>query len=254
MAWDGKKYPHLSANGSHPYWVLGKGLFFRASDLVALGGFHPWTAIEDPEVGMRFWANGKRLGIIQNPLIEEVPRTFAHGVTQRKRWVCGFFQALGAPARLMGLTPMQRFQAWLNFLPCLSLSINVIGVPTGIWALWQWLAGAQILPAWTVVLSVINLIAFAISLSALYVSTWNRTSLVLDKFGDRVMYMLRINPLFVMAWWMIWLIPLVIGFTMYRRDEGLVWERTEKVNANEELVESHRAGRVAQRQESRVDV
>ena len=89
MAWDGQTYPHLSANGRQPYWVLGKGLFFKASDLVALGGFHPWLTIEDPEVGMRFWTNGKRLGIIENPLIEEVPTTFAHGITQRKRWVAG---------------------------------------------------------------------------------------------------------------------------------------------------------------------
>ncbi|NJR13900.1 MAG: glycosyl transferase, partial [Phyllobacteriaceae bacterium] len=58
MTWDGAKYPHLSADGRHPYWVLGKGLFFKASDLVALGGFHPWLTIEDPEVGMRFWVNG----------------------------------------------------------------------------------------------------------------------------------------------------------------------------------------------------
>ena len=52
MAWDGMKYPHLSANGRHPFWVLGKGLFYKASDLLNLGGFHPWVAIEDPEVGM----------------------------------------------------------------------------------------------------------------------------------------------------------------------------------------------------------
>ena len=85
--------------------MLGKGLFFKASDLVALGGFHPWLTIEDPEVGMRFWINGKRLGIIENPLIEEVPTTFVHGITQRKRWVAGFFQSLASPLREMGMTP-----------------------------------------------------------------------------------------------------------------------------------------------------
>ena len=53
MAWDGGKYAHLSSNGRQPYWVLGKGTFFKASDLLALGGFHPWTTIEDPEVGQR---------------------------------------------------------------------------------------------------------------------------------------------------------------------------------------------------------
>ncbi len=93
MAWDGMKYPHLSANGRQPYWVLGKGMFFRASDLLALGGFHPWLTIEDPEVGMRFWANGKRLGIIEGSLIEEVPSTLMGGITQRKRWVAASSRA-----------------------------------------------------------------------------------------------------------------------------------------------------------------
>jgi glycosyltransferase XagB len=141
MAWDGLKYPHLSANGRQPYWVLGKGTFFRASDLVTLGGFHPWLTIEDPEVGMRFWVNGRRLGIIENPLIEEVPSTLMKGITQRKRWVAGFFQSLNSPLREMGMTRWQRFKAWLNFLPCLSLSVNVLGIPIGVWALWTWLDG-----------------------------------------------------------------------------------------------------------------
>ena len=47
MSWDGHKYPHLTGNGRQPFWVLGKGLFFKAKDLVALGGFHPWITIED---------------------------------------------------------------------------------------------------------------------------------------------------------------------------------------------------------------
>ena len=98
MAWDGQTYPHLSANGRQPYWVLGKGLFFKASDLVALGGFHPWLTIEDPEVGMRFWTNGKRLGIIENPLIEEVPTTFCPRHHPAEAVGRGFFQSLASPS------------------------------------------------------------------------------------------------------------------------------------------------------------
>ena len=236
MAWDGSKYPHLSAGGTHPYWVLGKGLFFRASDLIRLGGFHPWLTIEDPEVGMRFWVNGKRLGIIAGSLIEEVPSTFAHGITQRKRWVAGFFQSLGTPLRAMGMRPRDRFKAWLNFLPCLSLWLNAVGVPVGLWALWRWYDGSSPLPLWLAPLVAINVYFFALSLTMLYIRTWQRTALVLDGFWARVWYMLRVNPLFVMIWWVVWLIPLAIGFKMYLRDEGLVWERTEKSDANNELV------------------
>lgn len=237
MAWDGMKYAHLSANGRQPFWVLGKGQFFRASDLLELGGFHPWITIEDPEVGMRFWKNGKRLGVIEEPMIEESPVTFKHGVTQRKRWVCGFFQSLTEPLDRMGFTPWERVKAWLQFLPCLSLWINAIGFPTGVWAAWAYFTHQNILPLWVVGLCCLNLTAFVVSFSCLYVHTWKRTGLVLDNFWARVKYMLRINPVFVAIWWVMWLIPLALGFWMFLRDRGLVWERTEKINANQTLIE-----------------
>ena len=240
MTWDGRKYAHLSADGRHPYWVLGKGLFFRASDLLTLGSFHPWITIEDPEVGMRFWANGKRLGIIEAPLIEEVPVTLARGIRQRKRWVCGFYQSLSLPTtRALGLTAGQRLKAWMNFFPCLSLWVNALGLPTGLWALITFIDHRGPLPEWTLWLSAFNVAALVLSLVTLYWSTWKRTALVLDRRRDRLWYMIRVNPVSLMIWWLIWLIPLAIGWRMYRRDQGLVWDRTEKIDANAALVRTH---------------
>lgn len=236
MSWDGLTYPHLTANGKQPYWVLGKGLFFRASDLVELGGFHPWITIEDPEVGMRFWANGRKLGVIENPLIEEVPSTLMHGITQRKRWVCGFFQSLTSPLTYMGMTRWQKFRAWLNFLPCLSISINTIGIPLGIWALWGYANGQGNMPVAAAIFPVVNMSLFTLLLLRLYVSVWKRSKLVAESVWTRVWFLIRINPISLMIWWLIWLIPLFIGLRMYIKDQGLVWERTVKTNANEELI------------------
>lgn len=235
MLWDGLKYPHLSADGKHPYWVLGKALFYKASDLLNLGGFHPWMAIEDPEVGMRFWMNGKKLGIIEKPVIEEVPLTFIGGIVQRKRWICGFFQSLTEPLTRLGMTRRQKFYAWMNFLPCLCLWINIIGIPTGIWALWTWVHSRDIFPIWLIALSIINIAAFFFQQTYLYYKTWKRTSLVLEKTSSRLLYMFRVNPIFAMFWWFLWLIPITIGLSMYLGKGGLVWVRTTKVNANMEL-------------------
>lgn len=236
MAWDGRKYAHMSADGRHPYWVLGKGLFFRASDLIALGGFNPWITIEDPEVGMRFWKNGRRLGIIDAPLIEEVPESFAHGITQRKRWVAGFWQSLTAPLTAMDFTFGEKLRAWMNFLPCLSLCVNLIGLPVGIWAIVTFVAGTGPLPRWTLAIAAVNAVLYLVTMATLYWSTWKRTAIVLSRRRDRLWYMLRINPVSVWVWWAIWLVPLWIGWRMYRRDHGLVWERTEKIDANADLV------------------
>ncbi len=236
MSWDGYMYPHLTANGTQPFWMLGKGLFYRMSDLVALGGFHPWITIEDPEVGLRFWANGKRLGILASPLIEEVPKTWWQGVTQRKRWVCGFFQSLAQPLHYLGMSPWNRFKAWLVFMPCLTLAVNVVGLPLGIVDLTLYYERPGWLPAWTLWLAAINITLFVILMAMLYANVWRRTSLVLKRWHERAWYMLRVNPLFALAWWFLWVVPLFIGFRMFLLDEGLVWQRTEKIDANKLLI------------------
>jgi cellulose synthase/poly-beta-1,6-N-acetylglucosamine synthase-like glycosyltransferase len=245
MAWDGFKYKHLSANGRQPYWMLGKGLFFRASDLLALGSFNPWVTIEDPEAGMRFWANGKRLGIIADPLIEEVPTTLAGGILQRKRWICGFFQSLGQPLKLMGMTPWQRFKARLNFVPCLALAMNLIGLPFGIWVAWRFIEGDGVLPPWTIPIALTSLTLSCLFLLAHYIFVWKRTALVLDNVRARLWYMLRVNPISVLFWWSFWIVPLIGGLRMYLTDGGLVWLRTDKADANHDLVRSQLAGPVA---------
>lgn len=238
LVWDANKYKHLTADGKQPYWVLGKGLFFKASDLKALGGFHPWLTIEDPEVGMRFWANGKRLGVIEDPLIEEVPETLSNGITQRKRWVAGFFQSLDMPLKVMGFSRLDRIKAWLNFMPCLSLFVNAIGIPIGIWAIAVWLQGTSPLPTWSVPLAVFNLLAFSVLLANMYVVAWKRISKVLPNTASKIWYLVRVNPLSLIIYWTIWTIPLWIGWRMYRKDTGLIWERTTKINANNDIVRS----------------
>ena len=237
MSWDGSLYPHMSANGRQPFWVLGKGLFFRFSDLIAAGGFNPWLTIEDPEVGMRLWKNGCRLGIVRDPLIEEVPTTFGQGITQRKRWIAGFFQSLASPLRRIGMTPWERFRARLNFVPCLSLLVNPLGMATGIWAFVQALTSeSQFLATWLIVLSVVNISLAVVFLALGQIQAWRQSALVLSNRRSRLHFMVRVNPVSLMLYWLYWSVPMVIGLWMFLRDTGLAWERTEKIDANHELI------------------
>lgn len=241
LAWDSTMYQHMTAHGRHPFYVLGKGLFFRFGDLVRHGGFHPWLTIEDPEVGMRLWTNGKRLGVVGSPLVEEVPGTWWEGVTQRKRWVAGFFQSLASPLRSMGMTRRQRWRARLNLVPCLSLALNPIGFAVGIWAGIDSVDGGdEVVPRWAAALGVVAMALSAGVLGYLLVRAWTMTRPVLSP-ARRVVYLLRVNPLFTLAYWLLWIVPLVQGFSMYVRDAGLVWERTEKRDANHTLVRERAA-------------
>lgn len=236
LVWDANKYGHLTADGKHPYWVLGKGLFFKASDLYELGGFHPWITIEDPEVGLRLWKNGRTLGLIDTPLIEEVPETLSNGIRQRKRWVAGFFQSLNVPLKELRFTRMERFKAWLNFLPCISLSVNAVGIPIGIWAIARWTLGTSPLPTWSLILAALNLFCFTVMMLKLYTVTWKRTRVVLPGRLARLWYLIRVNPVSLLIFWLVWTIPLWLGWRMYRKDTGLIWERTRKINANNDIV------------------
>jgi len=237
MCWDGYLYPHMSANGTHPYYVLGKGLFYRASDLLELGCFNPWIAIEDPEVGMRLWTNGRRLGIIAAPLIEEVPRTFRAGIVQRSRWMCGFFQSLAAPLQHMGMPFWRRMQARLNIVPVLSHPINVIGLPTGAYALYLFVKGADPFPLWLVALSALNIIFYAVMVSVFLRNAYHRTKLVLVKPRQRLSYMLRVNPITLFLYHVVWAIPICIGFVMFLADRGKTWRRTPKFDADHRFIE-----------------
>ncbi len=247
MSWDGNMYPHFTSHGKHPFWVLGKGLFFKARDLVRLGGFNPWLTIEDPEVGMRLWKNGCRLGVIPDPLVEEVPVTIGRGITQRKRWVCGFLQSVGTPLKRMGYTWRQRMRARLTLVPCFSLLLNPLGLVLGSWSLWGLLAGWRLFPMWTVPLCLANLVLAGFMLTTNYYTAWVRSGMVLDDLRDRLHFMLRVSPPALIFYWMIWSVPIVIGINMFRHDRGLVWERTEKVDANHGLVRGQlvRRGEVA---------
>lgn len=238
MAWDGSMYPHMTAGGRHPFYVLGKGLFFKVSDLLEVGGFHPWLTIEDPEVGMRLWTNGKRLGVSDVPLIEEVPRTFRGGVTQRKRWVAGFFQSLHTPLTMMGMTLGQRMKARLNLVPCLALAVNVVGFAIGSWAIAETFAGHHPLDLPLTVLSVANMAGTVLILGRIYRVAWVRSGFVLTTGRQRALFLLRANPVFLVLYWVLWLVPLAMGFTMFVRDRGLTWQRTDKVDANHDLVRS----------------
>lgn len=237
LTWDGSLYPHMTAGGKHPYYILGKGLFMRVSDLVQLGGFNPWLTIEDPEVGMRFWTNGRRLGVVRDPVIEEVPLTLGHGITQRKRWAAGFFQSLGSPLRSMGMKRSQRLRARLNLVPCLSLFLNPLGLGIGVALLaGGGLGGRSVLDQPLKVLVIVN-ITVAVALNAVnYRAAWRQTAAVLSTRRARIYYMLRVNPVFLLLHWAYWTIPLVMGFFMYLTDRGLTWERTKKTDANHRLV------------------
>ena len=65
---------------------------------------------------------------------------------------------------------------------------------------------------------------------------WNKIGQVVDNNWGRIRFMFRVNPLFLWIYWLIWIIPIFIGIKMFISDGGLIWQRTDKIDANHELV------------------
>jgi hypothetical protein len=137
----------------------------------------------------------------------------------------------------MGMPLGQRFRARLNFVPCLSLIINPFGFAIGVWAVVETFTSSravisglfQVLAIATFIITV-GLICYGVS------RAWQLSAPVLIGRRQQLRYVLRVNPIFVMVYWLWWSVSLVRGFAMYVGDGGLVWQRTEKIDANRTLI------------------
>lgn len=241
IGWDATLYPHMTANGKHPFYVLGKGLFYKLDQLVEIGGFHPWLTIEDPEIGLRLWTRGKRMGMMHSPLVEEVPATWGNGFTQRKRWMAGFFQTQARPLRMMGMPLKHRIRARLNLVPVVSFLINPLALASAIASTTTYALTGNALPGW------LNALSLVIVLTAipLLLYRWYRAWVLMEPIFDtrrRIRFILRVNPIFTIIYGFWWIGPIVRGLVMWLLDQGLVWERTKKVDANHELARSKTSG------------
>jgi hypothetical protein len=122
-------------------------------------------------------------------------------------------------------------------VPVLSLPINLIGIPSGIWILYLFLLGQNPLPLWVIILSIVNIIFYIGLMTAIYISTWRRTGVVLKKTSSRINYMITVNPVTLFVYWTFWTIPILGGLYLFITDQGKAWARTEKVDADRKLVE-----------------
>jgi hypothetical protein len=121
-------------------------------------------------------------------------------------------------------------------VPCLSLLVNPVGLAVGIWILVLAINGDNRVGIPVTVLAAVNVVAALCIILHNWINSWRVSRLVLDARRSRLTLAFRLNPLFVMAYWVFWVIAIVIGIQMFIRDKGLVWERTEKIDANHDLV------------------
>jgi hypothetical protein len=117
--------------------------------------------------------------------------------------------------------------------------VNILGLPAGMWLNYEFYIGNPPVNNIWLFIAALNISLYILLIVHIYSSIWKRSKLVLKSPYQRLWYLIRINPLFLWFYWVIWTVPIFIGFNMFLRDTGKVWDRTVKIDANHKLVRQY---------------
>ncbi len=157
-------------NGLHalhlPIPLGGTSNHFRTEDLKKISGWDPFNVTEDADLGIRFSAEGKKVGIIRSTTYEEATCSTGNWIRQRSRWVKGYMQTAIVynrhPVKMIkkiGLKNWLSFQLLVTGTP-LTFLINPI--MWGVFLIWlftgtHFLSG--LLPGYVEIAGIISFIA-----------------------------------------------------------------------------------------------
>jgi glycosyltransferase XagB len=115
-------------NGLHtlqlPIPLGGTSNHFRTEDLKKISGWDPFNVTEDADLGIRFSAEGKKVGIIKSTTYEEAPCNIGNWIRQRSRWVKGYMQT----SIVYNRHPIKMIKK-IGFKNWLSFQLLVTGTP-----------------------------------------------------------------------------------------------------------------------------
>jgi glycosyltransferase XagB len=107
-----------------PIPLGGTSNHFRTADLLKISGWDPFNVAEDADLGIRFFAEGKRVGIIESTTYEEANCKPINWIKQRSRWVKGYLQT----AIVYNRHPVKMIKQ-IGFMKWLSFQMMITGTP-----------------------------------------------------------------------------------------------------------------------------
>ena len=115
-------------NGLHvlklPIPLGGTSNHFRTEDLKKISGWDPFNVTEDADLGIRFSAEGKKVGIIKSTTYEEATCNTGNWIRQRSRWIKGYMQT----SIVYNRHPIKMIRK-IGFKNWLSFQLLVTGTP-----------------------------------------------------------------------------------------------------------------------------
>jgi len=89
---------------------------FDAEKLKELGGWDPFNTTEDADLGVRAYAKGYRIGVVNTTTFEEANSRLGNFIRQRSRWIKGYMQTWLVYSRHpIKLIRVIGFKGWVSF-------------------------------------------------------------------------------------------------------------------------------------------
>lgn len=201
-----------------PYQLLGKGYFIEASTMYDLIGWNPYEATEDLALGIDAYAKGYRLGTIDRYVEDLCPPKLNDWIRQKRRWVSGPYSVFVSSK--LSVLERTRFAAYA-LVNQVTAVVNLIGVPTGLYALGHLLLfGPLPIPrAFSLILAV-NLFTWSFYSVEMYRAA-NR-AITFETRGQKLRYFLVSNPFTQAFYSTLWAIPILqaVKLRIQRRAVG----------------------------------
>lgn len=125
-----------------PIPLGGTSNHFRTAKLRELGGWDPFNVTEDADLGIRAYARGYRVGVLNSTTYEEANKRLYNWIRQRSRWQKGYLQTFLVHSR-RPLASLRRmgFRGWLTVHVFIGGSVLTSALVPVFWLMFvYWLA------------------------------------------------------------------------------------------------------------------
>ncbi|QJD95050.1 glycosyltransferase [Mucilaginibacter robiniae] len=147
-----------------PIPLGGTSNHFKLDELVELGAWDPFNVTEDADLGVRAYAKGHKIAVINSTTYEEANNDFFNWIRQRSRWIKGYMQTYlvhmrnpAALIRKIGIKGFLGFNFFVGATPIMFLINPILLLIFIAYVVFDLTFIRTLFPDWVLFISIFNL-------------------------------------------------------------------------------------------------
>ena len=206
-----------------PIPLGGTSNHFKLDNLVELGAWDPFNVTEDADLGVRAYAKGYKIAIVNSTTFEEANNEPINWIRQRSRWIKGYMQTylvhMRNPLALLRKVGWRGFLGFNFFIGATPLTFLVYPFLLGIficYLVFDLSTIRTLFPDWVLFMSILNLLVGNILMTYI-----NMMAVFKRRFYELILFSIA-NPVY-------WLMHSIAAFKgLYQLIvKPFYWEKTE---------------------------